>query len=272
MLRHFRWCAFIIVGLLLLAGLLAAHEQVTVRQRQAHHIGRVAQAVTHLDGGCFNCHSSLTGALTNAYPATAIHQLDQPRYSYAATELLSGLPSQTNIDVELVDLGEHILALDEQNNARTNDAAQAYLQLHDETRNIATMSDRQLQSTLQRIAGLKDMLKVLENQASPVKWNPQGVQRQTSQTNAIIPVPLSASADVPRQNTLIGVYVAPGCTLMRPHQFRVPREVAFSVQRRGPPADVHLVSGQDGRLLSSDMQSPFILPYRLGGEREQWHV
>jgi type II secretory pathway pseudopilin PulG len=72
------------VLLVLLALVLVVRVQFATSDKQAYQALRVAQAVTHLEGGCLTCHSMLARTPPSAFPAIAHPQIDQPDWRLLA--------------------------------------------------------------------------------------------------------------------------------------------------------------------------------------------
>ncbi len=266
MFRRPHCCLFIIGTLLLIAAVgLVMHSQSAGSPARAYQMLRVAEAVDHVQNDCDGCHDPFAAVVPLTDPALVRHSpLDPADTASASAEVVAVALLQESVDARLVDLGQRIQALPAVDLPHQDRVVNAFLETVSATRAIAAArslgaANQMTAAALWRIDGLDALLRDLENTANPVKWTASG--GTLTQPHAVVATVSSASP--------VTVFVRPGAAVSTPAwngwtvtdtaQLELPQEIVYATHRRGPPsAGLSLDSVGSGRLLSRDMQSPFL--------------
>jgi hypothetical protein len=159
----YRWFFFLGSALVLLALAVLAYRDSGQDPLRAARRARVAQAVAQLEG-CLTCHLPAANAPTNLVPVT---DHDATRLETPAVEQVTLTSLQGRVDAQLIDLGRRILDAPH-DNARVDSTAADYLLIYDQAAR-ANADPSALGAILQRLAGVDEALRLLENQASPFR-------------------------------------------------------------------------------------------------------
>ena len=253
MAKQTHCCAFMLgFLLLLLAVALVVRTDSTASYARAQQPLYVAQAVTHLEGGCLTCHSTLVESPSVTDSAFVLHsagQVDDTHSISSDTPYIMLL--QAEVDAQLLDLGKRILALPDKGGPDQDDAVDAFRQLYDETRDTtADSTPLVMQQTLWRLNDIDALLRVVENQTNPNKWQHQDNKPVKGYSAVATSMPGTPVSAVLRAGTLISDGALDTRTVGDSYQFAVPVEIAFATLRRGPPSELFSDSVWYGRLLS----------------------
>jgi hypothetical protein len=239
--RRLHCCIFLIgVSLLLLALALIVRVDFAASQAQTHPTVRVAQVVTVLGDGCLSCHVAPQNTPQWAYGSN--HRPNQPSLLHPVSQQASSRAMQANVDTQLHDLGQRILALPELNTPAQTEVTEAFLLAYHETRNITADPTSPASSyALWRMGAIEQLLQLLENQASPYRWTTSD-SKLVKSTAAVLSSPVSVSAAVLCYGTMLGDAESDYCVLCETYQPVMPSEPGSMASRRGPPAAVFLDS------------------------------
>ena len=238
MLKQLHRCAFILGALLvLLAFVLVARVQFATSHQHAYQTLRVAQAVTHLEGGCLTCHSMLARTPPSVFPAIAHPQIDHSDWRLLADFATTTAAPHATVDAQLLTVGKRILALPDYDDGRQDEVIAAFLQTYDEIRTITTdLNPQVMQGVLWRIDGIETLLQLLENQASPHKWDREDSTQFQANLTILNSAPVLPATAVLHHGLPLGDAVADRWTVHEEaYQFVMPLEIVFATQRRGPP-------------------------------------
>jgi hypothetical protein len=250
-----------ILGALLVLAALAVRTESAGSHKATAQTARVAQAVNELEGGCLTCHSALTGASLAVQPLVGHHtSLDQPVMQRDPIALTSSAPAPAK--AQLANVGRRILALPDYNSAPRDQITRAFLRTYDNLQAASTERDPQaMQGLLHQISDLEIMLRLAENQASPYRMSRQSVPQPRLVAAALHTAPVMPVTMTVQQPETLDAPAANGWAITDDASLlRIPQDIMFALLRHGPPADASsLDSVLSGRLLSCDMQSPFVL-------------
>jgi hypothetical protein len=223
----------IIIGvlLLLLAGALALRIGSPASQSATPQRGDVVQAVNYLGEGCLRCHQS-----TQAYSSSLDRPITVLNLSHTHSTVLSAsdtVSMQTEIDLQLAELGRRLLALPITHGPEQKRAFDTFLDTYHETRQInrATVS-----TSISLIERLTLMIHDLENQANPNQIRRAESLLSPPDVAALLVPPLSGTALIevlPLQRIIPNRWTL----LHESHEFVPSIDIAFAEHRRGPPAD-----------------------------------
>jgi hypothetical protein len=266
MFRRPHCCIFIVGTLLLLAAVgLIMHSQFAGSHAHAYRMLRVAEAVDRVQNDCDGCHDPFAAVSPLTDLALVRHSpLDPVDFAPASAEMVAAALLQESVDARLVDLGLRIQALPAVELPHQDDVVDAYLETVSTTRTIAaarslSAAHQMTADALWRIDGIDALLRDLENAASPVKWTaPSGSLFQPHAVTATVSSASPVTVCV-RPGAAVSTPAWDGWTVTDTAQLALPQEIVYATHRRGPPsAGLSMDSVGSGRLLSRDMQSPFL--------------
>ncbi len=272
MCKRFWPCILGIGALLLVAAVaLVVQTQSASSHTRAYQVLHVAEAINRVQDNCGDCHDvdddanllALTTselARRSPFDPDGDGDIDAP----SAQQITAANLLQQSVDTQLVDLGQRIQALPAVAQPRQDVVVNAFLETVSATRTIAAARDlyaaNQMAERAQwRIDALDALLRDLENAASPFKWAAQASASLQPHAAAVTVSPVSPVTVILHADAAVSAPVWTGWTVTDTAQLEMPQEIVYATHRRGPPAaGLSLDSVGSGRLLSRDMQSPFL--------------
>ena len=224
----------------------------------------VALAVNELQSGCYTCHTTLndTPVVASAAPITLIAHTTRPTYpAQPPTAQMPVAFSNTQVNTELTRLGQRILDLPAASDQRFEQATGEFLQIFEQAK--STSQQTIVPDILQRIDGMDDLLRTLENQALPDTLKETDQTSSPDQSFDVYQSPPggTGTAGLAHVTAIGDIHVKEKAVVLDRTPRLRPQEVAFATRRHGPPSVVSTFSDSvcNGRLSSVAMQSPFIL-------------
>ena len=272
MLKRFWRCILGIGALLLVAAIaLVVQTQSASSHARAYQALRVAEAINRVQDNCGDCHDSDNFASLPALTASERVRRspfdpdgDGDGDTQTALQITAATLLQESVDTRLVDLGQRIQALPAVEQPRQTEVVNNFIETVSATRTIAAASDlrtanQMAQRALWRLDALDALLRDLENAASPFKWAAQASTSLQPHVAAVTVSPVSPVNVYLHMGATVSAPVWTGWTVTDTAQLEMPQEIVYATHRRGPPsAGLSLDSVGSRRLLSRDMQSPFL--------------
>lgn len=240
---------------MLFALLLVIHTGQTADNKNTLSRVHMLQAVNNLQG-CLTCHTETPFGIDQRVLSYGYHPAMQ---ALDRTVLTTVIPLKSQIDHQLFDVGQRILDTQFTDSHSSTRAVQKFLRIYDQAQ-ANPDSEYVLLSVIQQLGGLEQLLRVLENQASPYqlkKVNISAVQ------NTVVAVQIASSAPlalVSEPVTMLdpALYYSSRCDDCRMNR---PAQVSFAAYRRGPPTVIAGESVLFGKKIAMfvDAQSSFLL-------------
>ena len=236
----YRWFFFLGSALVLLALAMLAYRDSGQDPLRAARRASVAQAVAQLEG-CLTCHLPAANAPIRS---VLVMDHDATRLETPAVEQVTLASLQERVDAQLIGLGRRILDAPRYN-AGVDATAADYLLIYDQAAH-ATADPTELGAILQRLAGVDEALRLIENEASPYRVS--SVPSTVTARQGAVAAPQTAPAPQPVLAALIGRWPAlDGASDYRALRETEPivtlAELVDAPHRRGPPMNESYESG-----------------------------
>jgi hypothetical protein len=254
MFRRTHYCAFIIGAvLLLLAVVLVVNFESTSSPTPAHQVQHayVAQAVGYLESGCLTCHASVNTLpqIEQAYTQTGLLDRnpngEQTPVYYSPSNItrestIVSLLLQDQLHTQLIETGQRILHLPHMQNRRAETAVEEYLHVY--TLATAAPDQHTTQWALWQLEGLENLLRTLENQASPYQLARQDNPPTQAGSAVLHMLTTTPGVALVTQNVSMGEVIQLKVARLDTAPLAMPQEIVYATHRRGPPADAYLDS------------------------------